>query len=200
MSDLAGNPLDGDGNGSGGDAFVRGFRIETGNAFRNGQFDCTIDQWSPVSTDPGEIAHDSEDATASAISGSMLFTNLTASTDFSASQCLPILAGAEYAVVYRYRVDDLSGAPLNVVTACEFFNLAACAGSSLGSTSNLFTTGNTAAQFLIRRLPLFQVPAGALSARCELDVESPDGSNFDIRFDQVFLERIRFRDGFEGGP
>ena len=71
IEDAAGNELDGDGDFSGGDDFVRTFRIDQIDAFANGHFDCDIEGWTPVTNGGSTIEHDpAVDLDNAAISGS----------------------------------------------------------------------------------------------------------------------------------
>jgi hypothetical protein len=70
IHDLAGNSLDGDSNGSGGDDFARLFRVDSDNRFANGHFDCDLGSWLTVSTHPAEIGYVTGDLANSPDSGS----------------------------------------------------------------------------------------------------------------------------------
>ncbi|MEM8964589.1 MAG: DUF11 domain-containing protein, partial [Acidobacteriota bacterium] len=78
IRDLVGNALDGNADGTGGDDFVRTYRVSRTNQFVNGNLDCSIDAWTAVSTDPNEITYSTEDVDNSSLSGSVQITNLTA--------------------------------------------------------------------------------------------------------------------------
>ena len=89
LEDLNGNDLDGDGNGTGGDDFVRTFRVDHLDAFANGNFDCSLDGWT-FSVDSDVIAYGTDDVDDAGISGSAVFTNPAANIDLSIGQCVSL--------------------------------------------------------------------------------------------------------------
>jgi uncharacterized repeat protein (TIGR01451 family) len=203
IRDLAGNALDGNGDGVEGDDFLRTFRVERRNLFVNGQFDCDIDTWVAVSTLPGELSHSSEDVDDSLLSGSALTTNLSASTDFALGQCangvLPTLA---YSFAGQMRLDAAPGELLTVTRTCEFFSLADCAGTSLGLTSGVAFFTDTGGAWEPLESSLL-APDGAASALCSYDLRIPTGGSFDAYLDELTLSTADlapiFSDGFESG-
>ncbi len=198
--DLAGNPLDGAGNGAGGDDYVLTFRADPGNAFSNGHFDCDMAGWTPISAIPGEIAFSVDDADNSDLSGSVGVTNLALNTDFALSQCAPVRAGLELPLTGRMR---FAAAPFVVVSfsrECVFFSAAACAGSNLGDDVATVLAGDTGGAWA----PFAGVvapPVGAVSAYCSFRISNPAGADFDAFLDQLYLDDGShiFSDGFESG-
>ncbi|MBZ0089830.1 MAG: DUF11 domain-containing protein, partial [Thermoanaerobaculia bacterium] len=55
LTDLAGNPLDGDADTVAGGDFRRSFRADPGNLFANGHFDCDAGGWTATAASPGEV-------------------------------------------------------------------------------------------------------------------------------------------------
>ncbi len=143
IRDIAGNALDGNFDGVRGDDFVRTYRVDRANLFDNGHFDCEIDPWIAVSTDPLEIAYSSDDVDGSLVSGSAELTNLTASTDFSLGQCPAVEGGEIYVLTGRLRLAAAPGVLLFVTRTCEFFSAPLCVGSSLLTETEFAFLGDT---------------------------------------------------------
>ena len=199
IRDIAGNALDGDGNGIGGDDFRRTYRVDRANLFENSSFDCSIDEWVTVSTLPQEIEHSPQDVDGSLVSGAARVTNLSASTDFSLGQCVatpPI----DYRLGGWIRVDAAPGVRLSVARVCEFFSLAGCGGSPLAVHATVAFVGDTAGgwQFLES---VGSAPADTASVLCSYDLRTATGESFDAFLDSASLTREAaiFSDGFESG-
>jgi hypothetical protein len=200
LTDLAGNPLDGDGNGGAGDDFVRFFRADPDNLFGDGHFDCDLGAWVPVSTDPNEIYPSEDDVDGSGDSGSAAVENLSANTEFALGQCLPVDAETDYSLSGRVRMT--TAAPgIGVRMSCEFFSGADCGGTSLGvpATSTLLIA-DTGATWVEISDQVFSPPA-AVSVLCAVDLLTGSGADFEARLDRMRLtdDTVLFEDGFEGG-
>lgn len=199
LTDRAGNPLDGDGDGTEGDDFERFFRADPENLFADGHFDCDLGVWVPVSTNPNEIFHAADDVDGSADSGSAGVANLTASGEFALGQCRPAAPEVEYHLAGRVRME--TAAPgIGVRLSCEFFDAPGCGGSSLGvpSASTIFLA-DTGADWIAIQEQLVS-PAGSASMLCSVDLLTAGGAGFEARLDQLRLsDGVIFADGFEGG-
>ena len=201
--DLAGNSLDGDGNGTGGDDFALGFRADPTNLLANGHFDCGLGGWTIYETIPVAVTESTVDADDSTLSGSAL-VSITSATGvaetFSLGQCVAVGPTLLYSVSRVVLLDADSGITLTVSTDCEYFDTADCGGVSLG-----FTLENTPIQdtsVLWERVQHSGVtPTGAVSAMCRSVFETADGSVFDAWIDQLDMKdtTIIFGDGFESG-
>ena len=202
VTDLAGNPLDGDGDGTGGDAFARQFRVDAENLFENGHFDCDLGGWTPQSTDPAEISWSPDDFEGSGDSGSVAVTNLTASPQFSIGQCADLTQlGAGHALRARYRVSTTPTAVLGLSRSCSFFGGSGCTGSPLGTVVDVVLAEDTGGAWLAFQSDL-SPPPQALSASCEFLFSAPDGDSFDANLDFLSLATepgLIFFDGFESG-
>ncbi len=199
IRDLAGNALDGDGNGVGGDDFARTYRVDRSNAIDNAHFDCTIDEWVTASALPEEIEYSTEDVDNSTVSGSARVTNLSGSTGFSLGQCMQI-PELEYRFSGWILIDAAPGVLLSVLRVCEFFAFASCTGSSLGTELTAAVLGDTAGswQFLES---VHTAPAGATSVLCSYDLRTSTGESFDAYLDTTSMTANSsiFSDGFESG-
>jgi len=198
--DLAGNPLDGTGNGVGSDDYVLTFRADPGNAFSNGHFDCDMVGWTPTSAIPGEITYSLDDADNSDLSGSVAITNLALNTEFALSQCAPVRASLDLPLTGRMRFAAGPFVAVSFSRECVFFSDPDCAGSNLGNNVVTVLAGDTGGAWV----PFAGVvvpPVGAVSAGCSFRISNPTGADFDAWFDQLYLDDGShiFSDGFESG-
>ncbi len=201
LTDVAGNALDGDGNGNGGDDFQRGFRVDARNLLANGYFDCDLGGWTVSQATAGEVAWNSADADVASDSGSAEVTNLMPGIDttFGLSQCVAVPADARLSTSARVRLQAGAGISINLVRSCELFAAPACA-SSLGGPSDGFVLQDTGGAWLTLAREVL-TPAGAVSARCRYLLDTPAGASFLANLDSISLEVIPeiFADGFETG-
>ncbi|MCP4593678.1 MAG: hypothetical protein GY842_23325, partial [bacterium] len=102
--DLAGNPLDGDGDGTGGDDFGLAFRSDPGNLLANGHFDCDLDHWTVTTATPSEIEYSTDDSDSASESGSAHIMQLAMDTDFELSPCVVVAPKLEYYLAGRVRL------------------------------------------------------------------------------------------------
>ncbi|MCP3963020.1 MAG: DUF11 domain-containing protein [bacterium] len=200
IRDIAGNALDGNADGVRGDDFLRTYRIDRANRFVGGHFDCEIDPWVTVSTDPAEIGYSPDDVQASSVSGSAEVVNLTASTDFSLGQCPAAEGSTSYTLSGRLRLSAAPDVRLFVTRTCEFFSAPSCAGPSLLTETEFAFLGDSGGDWQELTSELI-APAGSASALCSFDLDAPGGVDFDARFDDLSLARSSriFADGFESG-
>ncbi|MFN7962487.1 MAG: GEVED domain-containing protein [Thermoanaerobaculia bacterium] len=201
LTDLAGNHLDGDGNGTGGDDFLRRFRADSHNLFANGHFDCTNDGWTATASTAGEISHVGADAESSVESGSAQVVNLAPGidTDFSLSQCVNLLATRDYDLGSRVRLAAGTGISITFKRTCELFSAPACSGS-LASLPETFVLQDTGGVWLDLNKRL-TVPVPAVSLRCSFAFRTATGESFTGNIDHLFLRPLvpLFADGFETG-
>ncbi len=202
LTDLAGNPLDGDGRGSiAGTDFVRGFRVDSENLLANGHFDCGLAGWTVTQATAGEVDFDEDDADAADDSGSAQTVNLMPGIDtsFGVSQCVAVPAGVELDLSARVRLAAAVGVTVSFVRSCEFFSGGACTGL-LGGVSDAFLLQDTGGTWLTLARQVTSA-ASAASVRCRFRWETPSGASFTGSFDQLFLSDVGeiFSDGFESG-
>jgi uncharacterized repeat protein (TIGR01451 family) len=202
LVDLVGNPLDGDGNGSGGDDFAVTFRYDPENLLTNAHFDCDavgLGGWTL--SDPVEITRSTDDADGSSISGSVQVMQLAANTTFELSQCVPSSGAAAHALGGRLRLTTAS--LLSVARGCEFFSDATCGlggGTSLGTSANIEVGGDTAGQWVSLSGEVIS-PPGTGSARCTFTLTADSGQAFTAWLDALFFRpsALIFADDFESG-
>lgn len=198
--DLAGNPLDGTGNGTGGDDYVLTFRADPDNAFSNGHFDCDLAGWTLTSATPGEITYSPDDADNSDLSGSAAVMNLAMNTNFALSQCAATRAGVDLPVTGRMRFAAAPTVFASVSRECVFFSAPGCAGANLGGGVVTVLAGDTAGAWVPIGASVAS-PDGAVSAVCRFRISNPTGANFTAWFDQLYFDNGNeiFVDGFESG-
>lgn len=189
LQDLGGNVL------PGGDLRLD-FRVDDGNRFRNGHFDCTIDSWEQAPPSM-EMGYEVTDADNSAQSGSLRVASQLESS-FGLGQCLPIGGEVELLFETGLRLDTLPDTPVDIAQRCLFFVDDACRSPLLGSVSPN-TLQDTDGLFTSLSFQL-TTPLGARSMDCGFDIEGT-GTGFDLYLDQVTLDAdlTLFEDGFESG-
>ena len=202
--DLVQNPLDGDGDGTGGDDFQRFFRVETadhGNLLRNGHFDCGLSGWTLESTNPEEIVFQSDDFEGSSDSGSVRLTDLTGSSEFKLSQCFEIFSRAELETNGRVRLELMPGPQpaMEYVWTCELFSAPGCDPESyLESHEHARPLTDSEGNWLPQEANL-SAPADARSARCGFGLSGD--TDFVAGLDALFVggDPGLFADDFESG-
>ncbi|MEM6796053.1 MAG: hypothetical protein AAF725_18905, partial [Acidobacteriota bacterium] len=202
LEDAAGNALDGDGDGVGGDDYLLYFRVDRMNQLANGHFDCGASGWTLEPEGSAQISQSAEDFEDAPHSGSLQFALSGSQESFGLAQCADLrLPSLEYSFEMRLRLDGDEDRQAAVTPECEFYGEPACLGESLGgltlnlvlrSTEGLWTD-------LIRPLDL---PPAALSALCAVRVQSIEEEPLEVFLDRVFLgpaEQAVFLDNFEDG-
>jgi len=201
IEDVAGNELDGDGDFTGGDDFVRNFRIDQIDAFANGHFDCSLDDWVPVLGTPSSIVHDpTTDMDNASISGSAQFHNEAGSTQIALGQCLEVGGGAVHDFT-GFVFLETPAISVGVIRTCEFFPEAACGGAAL-PTQAFFDTISTDGVW-IGFAGVVSAPPIAQSTLCQVTLENGLGAPFDGFLDDFSFNLLQspivFEDGFESG-
>lgn len=202
IEDLAGNELDGDGDFTGGDDFVRYFRVDRIDAFANGHFDCGLDDWTPVVGEGGSsVTHDPlMDLDDAAISGSAYFDNQAGTTDLALGQCLEVGGGAVHEFS-GYVFLDTPGTSIEVIRTCEFFATTDCSG--LGVPPQAFFDTVTAEGVWTFFDGTVTVPMTARSALCQTLLQNELGTQYEAFVDDLSFDRLQspiiFEDGFESG-
>jgi hypothetical protein len=200
ITDLAGNPLDGTGDGVGGDDFVLTFRSDPFNLLANGYFDCDSTAWMLTSSTPGEIAHSSMDVDGSAVSGSLEFTQFGVNTDFEAAQCVGFKSNDELQLNAVSQLTAEPGVQISLTAGCTSYASIDCSGQSLGVSSITSIFGDSGGSWLPIGLAVTERP-GRQSVLCSFKVDVPGGDDFTLRLDSAVLEAaaLIFADGFESG-
>lgn len=203
VTDLAGNALDGNGDGSTGDAYVNTFRADPSNLLSNGDFDrcpVTLSPWLPITMLPNAI-NPSEivDADGSTLSGSAQITS-SADEMNALAQCVALPVGQSgLALKLRARLDAVGTATAEIALGCDYFDLAACAGPSTGGQMDANALPDLSGEWSDYLFAL-QAPTSAVSALCSAVVtaDTPGQFTFDAYIDGLSLSvDTLFGDGFE---
>jgi uncharacterized repeat protein (TIGR01451 family) len=203
LEDLAGNPLDGDADGTGGDSFVRTFRSDPFNRFANGHFDCEANGLVPWQlSDPVEITYATEDSVGASQSGSSQVMQLAANTSFTMDVCVPV-SSDDTSITGNVRLDAPGPFTFISMTAgCEYFAGAGCGtpGSGLSEDVTTDLLSDTGGAWVMFNSPLM-IPHGVTSARCGFTFATPSGDDFTAWLDGLTLinQGPLFADGFESG-
>ncbi len=222
--DLAGQPLDGNGDGTSGDDYVQDFAVRIDNLLANPNFDDDLAGWTASS--PAEMTHGPDDVSGAPTSGSAVITNLTgAGHTMTLAQCVPVDAWKNYFVSGWLWIDSGLATDPTIFAAVDFYGGVSCGGTFLGteeipplvgdtiggSSPDGFESGDTsvssgftgADEHLAGWEQLagtVQAPSGAVSARVRYVFEAGASPDFTAKMDDVqFFLPLLFKDGFETG-
>lgn len=199
--DLVEQPLDGDGDGTGGDDLTLDFFIGATTLLTNPNFDADLDPWTASEPTPGEITHAWEDADGIPTSGAAKIVNATGPAgQYYLHQCVPVTAEQFYRLGGLVRI--ASTAPSDPITTgiIDFFTLDDCAGTVAASIATGTVTGDTAGLWDDGILGLARAPAGTRSARVWLATDSGVAPDFTLNIDNItFYDSGFFADDFETG-
>jgi hypothetical protein len=203
LRDATGNPLDGDGDGTGGDDLSLTFRADLRNRFVNGHFDCDASGWAEESSGGAEQAFDpltdADDSPESGAAMASVPAPNPAPGLAALGQCVPLGAG-EVALTGRARLDlaEPTLTLLGLQLECEFFAGASCSDAPLGAGSVVLGMVDTEGLF-VDIAGVLAVPAGTASALCTVTWLSPSGRVLEAWLDGLTALSTIFADGFESG-
>lgn len=201
IRDLGDQPLDGDGDGTGGDDLVLGFRVDTFNLFANGHFDdcppVTLAPWQLDVAGLSAVLTSSGDAGGSPLSGSAELH--FAGDAVTMGQCVAVSpAHRELTLRFRFRrTASEPGTPPLFHHRCELYAEAGCAGSPLrveGASEPVPTSWQASGL-------LAEAPPGTVSAFCSFGFPEAGGDSIDVEVDDLFVSggTLIFANGFESG-
>ena len=205
LLDLFGNPLDGDGDGTGGDDAMLTFRADPDNSLVNGHFDWDLFGWTATPAD--SFVRDVEDSHSSSDSGSARTTFDFAPAAAAGStngpvgldQCADMPGGSTAVLAADVRLDTSPGVTVDLRRTCTFHAGPSCDGTALGTVDLHDPLTDTAGAWL-RFADSVVVPGNAASARCSFAFEAAGGSSIDGFLDRLFFGiPTLFVDGFETG-
>jgi uncharacterized repeat protein (TIGR01451 family) len=212
LTDVDGNPLDGDESGDGGGNLIRSFRADPGNLFVNGDFDhcpVSLSPWDSFATAPDAVlpaVPGTSDRDGSPLSAAVELMSSTGD-ELGIGQCIPVDPEADYQLRAWLQVAGLGGDdPLaTFVRRCAFYAQPGCAGDEIGSGVFVSVVTDTEGGWLAYLSSLLS-PAGVASASCELAIVPASGSQSDVLMDGLFFGaeelspgELIFTDGFESG-
>ena len=199
LGDLAGNPLDGDGDGVGGDDYGLDFAVTATNLLLNPNFDSTIDGW--VSGTPGNLTRLGEDSDLEPTSGAGTFvTNLA--TPMSLGQCISVLSGTQVEIGGRVRIESTNATRPAIYGVAQFHSGTACNAPLGAAQQTPAVTGDSAGIWESLAATAVAAPPGAQSALIGLVVDDNGSLPLqEVLFDSLFARGAApfFSDGFESG-
>ncbi|MEM1177952.1 MAG: FG-GAP-like repeat-containing protein [Acidobacteriota bacterium] len=189
LRDLAGNLLDGDADGFAGGSADRRFRVDTGNRFANGHFDCSLDGWG--ATAPAAVALADDDALGAPDSHAARFQDIASRGEWL-DQCVPV-SGSGLTLEASARS---VGANVELLTGCVYFEGGACDGAMLGSRDRAVVLDAGA---WTEGAVTFAPVSSATSALCYAGFRTGGTDAPSATLDRLRLTEGLFADGFESG-
>ena len=199
--DLAGNPLDGDGDGTGGDDFMLAFQAGHTNYLLNPNLDRDLSGWSESSPSANEIDHHTADIDGARTSGSARIRNFTGTDElFSLSQCVHLGGSSGYDLGGMVRISSTTPGHPAAAGHVDFFASGDCSGAPLAGASTSAVQGDTALSWQAFKSRL-EAPSGASSALVTFTVDAGQSPDFEAAFDRLYFVGLEFifSDGFESG-
>jgi len=202
LRDLAGFPLDGDGDGTGGDTFAGALTIVPDNVAVNPNFDWDTGNWSLSGDAGGSFAWIEEDGSAAFSSGSaQLSVEAPAGTLAVLEQCIEGVGPGPYDVGGLVRIQSgVPGEPI-VELEVESSSTPLCSSPVATAATPGAIVGSTSGSWLSDLSGTVALPAGALSSRVRLVASFATAATATIGIDEVhFWPSLGiFDDGFETG-
>lgn len=205
LEDVDGEPLDGNGDGDGGDDWVVDLEVLSDELLDNPNFDLGLDGWSQHVPGGSPFVHDPADGESSPYSGSAAATNAAgAGAVLELSRCVELPPGADAGLTLRALV-RFEPAALDASFAgaeLRFFDGAACGGAPVGTRPGDPLWADTDGRFLqvaAHGRPPLAAASVEVVLLAEADPASP--SPFTVHFDRASLafDVPVFSDGFESG-
>ncbi len=203
--DPSDNPLDGDGDGVGGDDFAVDFQVLATNLLINPNLDANLAVWTPDPVPPSQFVLGAEDADGSLFSGSAEVSNQSGpDASHELSQCVAVTpAGVAFSFGGRVRLDRTGAGLPAAGIALEVYGQASCAGPVLATLPSVTVSGDTGGAWEDLETSPTALTAAARSVRLVLIAAAgPDPSaDFVAAFDNLAVRRwvVLFADGFESG-
>ena len=206
IRDVAGNPLDGDGDGEPGGDFGLRFRVDVGNEFANAHLDDCADApiglapWQDESGAPNSVGTTlAQDLHDSSLSGSIEIDGVDG-LPIKVGQCVPTSGGQLRWVTAWARIDASTVTDVAVDLVCEFSAQPDCTGFA----SDVTVLGNIT--LMSSPTPEWQAgsggvtaPATAMSALCGIVARTDSSQVFHLYVDALSVGDQLFADGFERG-
>ncbi|MEO8196995.1 MAG: beta-propeller fold lactonase family protein [Thermoanaerobaculia bacterium] len=201
--DLAGNPLDGDANGTGGDDRVVPFEVLSGDLLHNPNFDSTITGWTTLPATPGVVHFDAVDSDGWAVSGSALMEFVSGTPAYGLSQCVPVADTSNYVFGGRVLSNSPSAVDPEAFGQVQYFSSTNCTTGVLGAeVLGGAVHGDTAGAWVNLPTAPQSPPAGARSAYVSFLAVAGAAPTFATSFDTLYFRvevGLLFGDGFESG-
>ena len=201
--DLAGNPLDGDADGTGGDDRIVPFQVLSSDLLRNPNFDSSITTWATLPATPGVVRFDAEDSDGWAVSGSAVMDFVSGTQFYGLSQCVQVVDTADYLFGGRVRTASPSAIDPEAFGQVQYYSSTNCSTGVLGTeVLGTVVAGDTAGVWVALAESQHTPPVGARSAYVSFLADAGAAASFTTAFDTLSF-RVEvgalFADGFESG-
>lgn len=197
-----GQPLDGDGDGSGGDDYRLEFRVLRNNLLFDPNFDQDLAGWTATTPGSDTFLHDPADAEDAPSSGSAgLDSGAAQGSPIVLHQCVAVAGGRNYGLGGLVRVaSPLAGDPV-VFADVRFYAGDGCTGALVAASTGEAVVGDTGDVWQPLPSLLVTAHANARSAEVRFVVDVSVAPSFGLDFDHLsfFEDSLLFRDGFETG-
>ncbi len=196
-----GNPLDGDGNGTGGDDYNLDFEVLATNSLKNPNFDSGLGSWTLVPAAGGVVTFSANDGHGWATSGSARATFSAADFFVGVTQCVTVTELTSYQLQARVFVETTSATDPVLYGQAQFFGAANCSNPMPGNLQFSSTTDGDSGPAWIELSGAVSAPEDALSARISFYAERTTGTAFEAWFDHLRLNLggVIYAGGFESG-
>ncbi len=194
-----GNPLDGNGDGIGGDDHVLDFEVTATNLLKNPNLDANLGSWTLVPPAGGVVGFSTEDSDAWASSGSAHAAYSAADFFVGVTQCVSVTELTSYQLAASVRVATASATDPILYGQAQFFGAPNCSNPMPGDLQfSSSIDGNSAWAEVSGAV---DAPDDALSARVSFYAERSTSVPFEAWFDHLRLSvgGIVFASGFELG-
>ena len=201
--DLAGNPLDGDANGTGGDDRLVPFEVMASDLLLNPNFDSAISSWTTLPATPGVVRFDADDSDGWAVSGSVLMELVAGTQTYGLSQCVQVEDTSDYILGGRVRTASPSATAPTAFGQVQYFSSTNCTTGVLGSeVLGGVVAGDTADAWVALPESPHTPPVDARSAYVSFLSVAGAAPSFATSFDTLSF-RVEvgalFANGFESG-
>jgi hypothetical protein len=197
--DPAGNELDGDADGSGGDDFARSWSVTVDQLLANPNFDVDFASWAGTTPGSSTYGRSTDDAAEAPTSGSAEVVNVDGAGDFElAADCVELGSETGLFLNGNLRVADGVGADPGSWLQLSFYDDAGCTGTLVAQELPAITTGETAGAWP-RLQGWADVPAGAVSVRAAFGTAAGAATGFTAGWDSASLFQMLYGNGFESG-
>lgn len=198
-------PLDGDGNGTGGDDFSRSFEVSATNLLGNPNFDSSLAGWTLVPNNPSIVRADADDADGSFTSGSVITEYLAGTAFYGVARCafIPVdFRMMSHDFGGRVKIASGLGSDPEAFGQASFFTSTNCTVNPVGTEVFTGVVQGDTADTWVAFDGSTMIPAGAQSAYVAFLVDAGAAPDFDAWIDNVYFRvtpGVIFLSGFESG-
>jgi len=198
LTDLAGNALDGAGDGGGAEAYVQDFAAIASPRVFNPNFDEDLAGWTPLG--PAPWAYLAADGEGQPFSGAARISTVSgAGATWYLEQCVTPAQIGEYGVDALVRIASATPAEPSVRVQVSWSDAAACSGNLTGANSGAVVAGSTAGAWQHLMFPPTTPPLGTLSFLLSVKVLGGVAASYTVDVDRVSYPGVFviLKDGFE---